>query len=234
MISRVHLSPPPTATRLRHIFAGVNSESCPNLLNFHLHTIYSDGQMQPKDIIKQAIARKVSHISITDHHTVEGFYHAYHYLQEYINQAAEGQYLEEPLPQLHIGIEINASLLFTEVHILGYGFNSNHPYIEPYLQGKTTAGIDYQAKSVINAIHHAGGIAVLAHPARYRRSPEELVPAAAALGIDGIETYYCYTNSMPWKPSSRQTHQVKQLGDRYELLHTCGTDSHGSAISTRL
>lgn len=234
MISRIHLSPHPTATRLRQIFTGVNFESCPNLLNFHLHTIYSDGQMQPKDIIKQAIAQKVTHISITDHHTVEGFYHAYQHLQECINQFAEDQHPVESLPQLHIGIEINASLLFTEVHILGYAFNSNHPYMEPYLQGKTTAGIDYQAKSVINAIHHAGGIAVLAHPARYRRSPEELVPAAAALGIDGIETYYCYTNLMPWKPSPRQTQQVKQLGDRYELLHTCGTDSHGFGISTRL
>ena len=182
--------------------------------------------MQPHEIINQAIALKVQHISITDHHTVEGYHQACQVLAEFPHTP--------DLPVLHIGIEINASLLFTEVHILGYGFDPNHHLIDPYLQRKTTAGIDYQAKSVINAIHQAGGIAVLAHPARYRRPPEELVPAAAALGIDGIETYYCYTNSMPWKPSPRQTLQVKQLGDRYDLLHTCGTDSHGFNISTRL
>lgn len=224
MISQIHLSP--TATRLRQVFTSVNSESCPNLLNFHLHTVYSDGQMQPQDIVRQAIASRVEHISITDHHTVHGYYQAREFLGQFTHIAK--------LPQLHIGIEINASLLFTEVHILGYSFDPRHAAIEPYLQGKTTAGIDYQAKSVINAIHQAGGIAVLAHPARYRRSPEELVPAAVALGIDGIETYYCYTNSMPWKSSPRQTQQVKQLGDRYELLHTCGTDSHGFSITTRL
>jgi hypothetical protein len=228
MISQILLSPQPTTTataKLRQIFGSVHPHCCPSLLNFHLHTVYSDGQMQPDDLIHQAIALQVEHISITDHHTVEGYFQACQVLEQ-----------QEPrkLPNLHIGIEINASLLFTEVHILGYGFDPNHPLIDPYLQAKTTAGIDYQAKSVINAIHHAGGLAVLAHPARYRRSPEELVPAAAALGIDGIETYYCYTNSIPWKPSNRQTQEVKQLGDRFELLHTCGTDSHGLSISTRL
>jgi predicted metal-dependent phosphoesterase TrpH len=223
MISQIHLSPQSSVTKLREIFASVHPLSCPSLLNFHLHTVYSDGQMQPQDVIKQAIALKAEHIAITDHHTVDGYFQA----QQFLPQSTHS-------PKLHIGIEINASLLFTEVHILGYEFDPSHPVVEPYLQKKSTAGIDYQAKSVINALHHAGGIAVLAHPARYRRSPEDLVPAAAALGIDGIETYYCYTNSMPWKPSVRQTQLVKQLGDRYELLHTCGTDSHGFSITTRL
>jgi predicted metal-dependent phosphoesterase TrpH len=226
MISQSYLSIPPTATRLRQVFASIHGGSCPNLLNFHLHTVYSDGQMQPCDLVEQAIALKLKHFAITDHHTIAGYNQARQFLDRVSSHPQ--------LPTMHIGIEINASLLFTEVHILGYGFAPSHPSIEPYLQSKTTAGIDYQAKSVINAIHQAGGIAVLAHPARYRRSPEELVPAAAALGIDGIETYYCYTNSIPWKPSSRQTQQVKILGDRYELLHTCGTDSHGFGITSRL
>ncbi|AFY74004.1 putative metal-dependent phosphoesterase, PHP family [Synechococcus sp. PCC 7502] len=229
MISQTRLSPQLTATKLRQIFGTVHAHSCPSLLNFHLHTVFSDGQMQPHEVVNQAINLNLAHIAITDHHTVDGYYQAHQILQQNHSYS-----LNSKLPHLHIGIEINASLLFTEVHILGYGFDPTHPFIEPYLQGKTTAGIDYQAKSVINSIHNAGGIAVLAHPARYRRSPEELVPAAAALGIDGIETYYCYTNSMPWKPSVRQTQQVKQLGDRYELLHTCGTDSHGFSIATRL
>ena len=225
MISQTRLSVQPTVTSLRQVLASVNVHSCPRLVNLHLHTNFSDGQMSPQNLIEQAIALEVEHIAITDHHTVAGYYQACQVLQSHSIRK---------LPYLHIGIEINASLLFTEVHILGYGFDPKHGLMQPYLQGKTTAGIDYQAKSVINAIHSAGGIAVLAHPARYRRSPEELVPAAASLGIDGIETYYCYTNLMPWQPSSRQTAQVKQLGDRYEILHTCGTDSHGLSISTRL
>ena len=120
------------------------------------------------------------------------------------------------------------------MHILGYGFDPQHEAMHPYLQGKTTAGLDYQAISVIKAIHLAGGLAVLAHPARYRRSPEDLIPAAAALGIDGVETYYGYDNSEPWKPSPRQTEEIRHLADMHGLMHTCGTDSHGFKIIKRL
>jgi predicted metal-dependent phosphoesterase TrpH len=230
MVSQVHTySQSLASTSLQNIFASVDSSSCPNLLNFHLHTVHSDGKMQPNDLIEQAIALQVSHISITDHHSVSGYRSAQAYLQKYADKNPHTQ-----LPKLWIGVEMNASLLFTEVHILGYDFDPAHVAMQPYLQGKTTAGIDYQAVSVISALHRAGGLAVLAHPVRYRRSPEELIPAAALLGIDGVETYYGYDNAEPWRPSPKQTDKVKKLGDRYNLLHTCGTDSHGLKISKRI
>ena len=220
-----------TATRkLRNIFASVDTMSCPHRLNFHLHTVYSDGKMQAVDLIQQAIALKLSHLAITDHHAIGGYYLAKQYLDRCVSQSSDPQ----SLPTLWSGIEINASLIFTEVHILGYGFDPEHESLHPYLQGKTTAGLDYQAISVIKAIHVAGGLAVLAHPARYRRSPEDLIPAAAALGIDGVETYYGYDSSDPWKPSPRQTEEIYQLAEMHGLMHTCGTDSHGFKISKRL
>jgi len=218
------------SSSLREIFASVDHGSCPNFLNFHLHTVYSDGQLQPQELIEQAIATELTNLAITDHHTVAGYREARRFLEEFVQTVS----IPFKLPDLWVGVEINASLLFTEVHILGYAFDPNEESISPYLQGKTTAGIDYQAKSVIDAIHEAGGIAILAHPARYRRSPEDLIPAAATLGIDGIETYYSYGNSNPWVPTPRQTEQVKALGDRFGLLHTCGTDSHGFRITSRL
>ena len=215
--------------RLRKIFASVDAMSCPHRLNFHLHTVHSDGKMQPIDLIQQAIALQVSDLAITDHHAIAGYYIAKQYLERF-DQSGDAK----KLPTLWSGIEVNASLIFTEVHILGYGFDTEHESMHPYLQGKTTAGLDYQAISVIKAIHLAGGLAVLAHPARYRRSPEDLIPAAAALGIDGVETYYGYDNSDPWKPSPRQTEEIRQIADMYGLIHTCGTDSHGFKISKRL
>ena len=84
-------------------------------------------------------------------------------------------------------MEITSSLLGVDVHILGYAFNPQHQAFKHYLQGGAPMGEDRQAKSVIQAIQAAGGIAVLAHPVRYRRSPEELIPAAAAMDIDGVE-----------------------------------------------
>ena len=217
-------------SKLRNIFASVDATSCPHRLNFHLHTLHSDGKMQPIDLIQQAIALHLSDLAITDHHAIAGYYIAKQYLDRSIEQSAD----PHTLPTLWSGIEVNASLIFTEVHILGYGFDPQHEAMHPYLQGKTTAGLDYQAISVIKALHLAGGLAVLAHPARYRRSPEDLIPAAAALGIDGIETYYGYDNSDPWKPSPRQTEEIRDLAESYGLMHTCGTDSHGFKISKRL
>lgn len=204
--------------------------SCPHRLNFHLHTVHSDGKMQPIDVVQQAIAMRVCHLAITDHHAISGYSIARQYLDQVFSQSDD----PHALPTLWSGIEINASLNFTEVHILGYGFDADHEAMQPYLQSKTTAGLDYQAISVIKSIHLAGGLAVLAHPARYRRSPEDLIPTAAALGIDGVETYYGYDNSDPWKPSPRQTEEIRDLADSYGLMHTCGTDSHGFKISRRL
>ena len=216
--------------RLRKIFATVDAVSCPHRLNFHLHTVHSDGKMQPIDLIQQAIVLGLCHLAITDHHAVSGYFIAREYLDQVISQSHD----PHALPTLWSGIEINASLNFTEVHILGYGFDPDHEAMQPYLQSKTTAGLDYQAISVIKSIHVAGGLAVLAHPARYRRSPEDLIPTAAALGIDGVETYYGYDNSDPWKPSPRQTEEIRHIADSYGLMHTCGTDSHGFKISRRL
>ena len=120
------------------------------------------------------------------------------------------------------------------MHILGYGFHADRPTIAPYLQGKAPKDDQAQAASVIRAIQQAGGLAVLAHPMRYRQSVEELIPAAVALGIDGVETYYAYNNPFPWAASPKQTQQVKQLSSFYHLLNTCGTDTHGADILRRV
>ena len=85
-----------------------------------------------------------------------------------------------------------------------------------------------------HAIQAAGGVAVLAHPVRYRRPPEELIPAAATLGIDGVETYYAYDNPAEWRPTPEKTERVEKLANAYALLSTCGTDSHGLTLTRRI
>ncbi|MGL6139323.1 MAG: PHP domain-containing protein, partial [Planktothrix sp.] len=98
-----------------------------------------------------------------------------------------------------------------------------------------TLGTDaYSAKNVINAIQQAGGLAVLAHPARYRYPVSELITEAAHLGMDGIEVYYAYRHTNPWLSTAKITNEVKQLADGYGLLNTCGTDTHGRDLLLRL
>lgn len=166
MISQSHsLAKCNWSVELKQIFVSVEAHSCPHFYNFHIHSINSDGRMQVEDIVNQAIDLGMSHLAITDHHTVEGYHAA-----KQLFKLKQSEHPDQVLPKLWVGVEINASLMFTEVHILGYGFDPEHEAMQVYLQGKTTAGIDYQAINVINAIHQAGGLAVLAHPVRYRRS----------------------------------------------------------------
>lgn len=217
------------ASTLRRVFENLSVESCPHTYNFHMHTVCSDGKLQPGELMTQAIAIGLKGLAITDHHTVEGYRAAQCWLEDW-----QWNHPGQPVPQLWTGTEINASLLNTEVHILAYAFNPHHSAIQPYLCRRTISGKDYQADRVIAAIQQAGGLAVLAHPARYRRSHHELIPAAAQAGINGVEAFYAYSNPAPWKPSPQQTHEVRSLSAKYHLLNTCGTDTHGRSLLQRL
>lgn len=212
---------------LKAAFQSVTAASCPHTYNFHLHTLYSDGRLEPQHLIDQAIQTGLVGLAITDHHSVDGYWHARDVLQ------SRAQSRSRPLPQLWSGIEITASLIETQVHILGYGFDPHHSALQPYVQGLAPIGLEAEARHVISGLHQAGGLAVLAHPARYRRPVKELVGAAAQNGIDGIETFYCYGNNDPWEPSPSQTQTLTRLAGQYHLLQTCGTDTHGLDICRR-
>ncbi|HEY9811890.1 MAG TPA: PHP domain-containing protein [Halomicronema sp.] len=229
-LARFSVKPPAQdMPALKQVFQNVGAASCPFQYNFHLHTVYSDGQLKPEELIEQAIEFGLLGLAITDHHSIGG----YQVAQSWLNERAESS-VNVSLPHLWTGVEINADLLGCEVHILGYAFNPESSSMKPYLQGKTTKGTDYLAGTVIEAIHWAGGLAVLAHPCRYRVPALELIPTARQLGIDGVEAFYAYNNPSPWCPSERQTDLVCNLSAEHGLLNTCGTDTHGKSILQRL
>lgn len=214
---------------LKQVFQRIDAQSCPQLFNFHMHTVHSDGKLEPGDLMCQAIAIGLKGMAITDHHSISGYQAALAWLEDW-----KWSHPDAHVPYLWSGAEINANLLDNEVHILAYAFESEHPSMKPYLQKIPSTGKAYQAVNVITAIHEAGGLAVLAHPARYRRSHFDLIPAAAGDGIDGVETFYAYNNPKPWKPSVVETEEVQQLAEKFDLFNTCGTDSHGLNLLHRL
>lgn len=73
-------------------------------------------------------------------------------------------------------------------------------------------------KTVIDAIHEAGGIAVLAHPCKcdYVKCINDII----AFGIDGIEVVH---------PSASEEQQatLKKIAAKHKLLMTGGSDFHG-------
>jgi hypothetical protein len=75
------------------------------------------------------------------------------------------------------------------------------------------------------AIHHAGGLAVLAHPCLYSLADDRLESLVRALvkgGLQGLEIYYP-------EHSKAQIAFYERLAVKYGLLATGGTDFHGAA-----
>ncbi|MEO1210214.1 MAG: PHP domain-containing protein [Cyanobacteria bacterium J06638_20] len=210
---------------LQKVFESVTPASCPLSYNFHMHTICSDGRLTPEALIQQALSIGLRGLAITDHHSVGGFRRAQQWLSAH---------QPEDAPHLWSGVEITSRLLNNDVHILAYAFDPEYADLQIYLQGDSVQGDRAHADVVIDIVHQAGGLAVLAHPDRYRSTAAELIPTAAELGIDGVETYYAYNNPNPWCPSPRQTREVFSLGECYGLLHTCGTDTHGLNLLQRI
>jgi len=78
---------------------------------------------------------------------------------------------------------------------------------------------------VINLIHQAKGVAVLAHPGT--SLPEAVIAQLVDCGLDGIEVFH---------PAHQppQIEHYTQLVGRYDLLMSGGSDSHGDSEGARI
>ena len=103
----------------------------------------------------------------------------------------------------------------------------------PYSSGDAAVGAPLRAGEVRKAIHEAGGIAILAHPGRYRLGFSELIDAAAELGFDGGEAWYDYDMQERWEPTPLICESIDKQLKNLGLLRTCGTDTHGVDLEGR-
>ena len=79
---------------------------------------------------------------------------------------------------------------------------------------------------LIKAIHVAGGIAVIAHPACcWAFNMEKFMKDLKDIGLDGIEIYYPYPR---WRKYMKfaPVEKLEQIADKYNLIKTGGTDLH--------
>ena len=110
---------------LRAVLDTVGPESCPGLLNFHCHTVCSDGSLEPIALIEQATERKLSHLAVTDHHSTAAYVPMVAWLERARDQG-------ETTPTLWSGMEISCILRGCLVHVLALGFTPGHPALLPY------------------------------------------------------------------------------------------------------
>ncbi len=215
---------------LAAVLAGVHAGSCPGTLNFHCHTLCSDGSLAPESLGAQALALGLRHLAVTDHHSTA----ALAPLRRWFAAQAEGG---AAVPTLWSGVEISCLLEGCLVHVLALGFAEDSAEaleaLAPYRQGSAPVGEELRAAEVVRRIHGAGGLALLAHPARYRLPFARLIGAAAELGMDGGEAWYDYAMQPRWQPTPLVCASIAAQLEELGLLRSCGTDTHGLALHGR-
>lgn len=191
-------------------------------VNLHMHSNFSDGELNVIDLVKQAKEKDLKYIAITDHNTLNA------YLQTDI--------LKEEIVIPAIEFDCWYGTVF--LHMLGLGVDVNNKELQS-LCAKTKRGteadwvrifsFDKHPRKLINAIHNAGGIAVLAHPACCFTFTglDRLVKNLVKLGLDGIEVYYPYTRHRKIV-KFHTVASVEKIADKYNLIKTGGTDEHGN------
>ncbi len=211
---------------LAAVLASVTPACCPTRLNFHCHTTLSDGSLQPEQLAHKAIAIGLEHLAVTDHHSIAG--------SDRVTAALEvARRQGQVVPTLWRGVEISCLLEGCLVHVLALGFAADHSSLEPYLQGSSVVGDGLRADAVLKAVRAADGLALLAHPARYRLPFATLIAAAAELGFDGAETWYDYEMQPRWQPTPLVCEAIARDLHSRGLLQSCGTDTHGLELHGR-
>ncbi|MCB1649729.1 MAG: PHP domain-containing protein [Pseudomonadales bacterium] len=247
------------------------------LADLHSHTHYSDGTLSPQALLARARERQVDWLAITDHDSTD----ALHLLRE-CPPAQE-------TPRLIAGVELSTLWEGHEIHIVGLGFDIDHPGLQALLLRQQTlrrermqamdmnlqkAGhcglMDYlntlpctslsrnhvadfliargivkskdqafkrflgdrgriasaahwcSIGEAVDTLHAAGGLAVMAHPTRYRVGRMQfrrLLGEFAQSGGDGLEV--SYSNLDP----ARMQH-LATLCLEYGFWASTGSDFH--------
>ena len=191
--------------------------------DLHMHSNCSDGRLSFEELIEDAKTKNYKLIAIADHNTIEG--------HKKEHNTAELKLLQ--------AIEFDCWYKGVLVHLLGYGidiYNKELLALCAKTKKETEADIvrlfnHRHPKDVIKAIHNAGGVAVLAHPACYWAiNLDNFVKSLIELGLDGIEVFYPYRRHRGII-KFHKAETVKKIAQKYNLIMTGGSDSHGEIQS---
>lgn len=248
------------------------------IFDLHVHTTYSDGLLNPNQVVDLAIRKGIDGIAITDHDTILGIEPAIQYSKR-INGISV-------IP----GIEFGCVYKDEEVHVLGYfidyssseilnitnvlrkgrisrglkmtekinnlgiklnieevrdlakddyigrphiaralvkrGYVSNvQEAFEKYLNRGKLGYIERYTLTVeqaITLIHKSNGLAILAHPGLLK--DKKIIGYCIRIGIDGLEAIHS-------KHSKKDIKEILEIGKKYGLIITGGSDCHGEIIN---
>jgi predicted metal-dependent phosphoesterase TrpH len=119
--------------------------------DFHLHTLVSDGELTPVELVRRAAAHGVRALSITDHDT----FGAYAWEGGAVFAEAERLGLA-----LTVGMEIDADLDGLEVHLLGLELDSGDAGLRAHVAAVREARVERARAElpIVNALLGAGSL----------------------------------------------------------------------------
>ena len=215
------------------------------LVDFHMHSIYSDGVKSPEELLHHALDCNLSMMALTDHDEIDGIKAL---------RTAQEQLDPEKTIKIINGCEFSADYKDKSIHILGYHFDETNKELRDfikYFKSKREERIDEIIKRcnnvgyfiskddllkkfpktqaygpkvkievpyIIDIIHKAGGLAVMAHPKLV--CSDEYVVEMLAYDFDGMEVYHTKHNADDVK-------RYKALATEHNLFITGGSDYHG-------
>lgn len=97
------------------------------LMDLHTHTIYSDGDLTPDELIDLASSKNIKIMSITDHDNVLAYQHI----------------TDKKGIKLIPGVELSAQVDKGRMHILGYGIDTNNENLNKELSNLKESNIGY-------------------------------------------------------------------------------------------
>ena len=248
------------------------------LVDFHMHSIYSDGVKSPEELLRHALDCNLSMMALTDHDEIDGIKAL---------RTAQEQLDPEKTIKIINGCEFSADYKDKSIHILGYRFDETNKEIRDFIEyfkskreerideiirrcnnagyfiskdellkkfpktqayGRPHIGqllidggyakdindvfkdilrkdspcyvpkVKIEVPYIIDIIHKAGGLAVMAHPKLV--TSDEYVVEMLAYDFDGMEVYHTKHNDDDVK-------RYKALAKEHNLFITGGSDYHG-------
>ena len=248
------------------------------LVDFHMHSIYSDGVKSPEGLLRHAIDCNLSMMALTDHDEIDGIKAL---------RTAQEQLDPEKTIKIINGCEFSADYKDKSIHILGYRFDETNKELRDFIEyfkskreerideiirrcnnvgyfiskdellkkfpktqayGRPHIGqllidggyakdindvfkgilrkdspcyvpkVKVEVPYIIDIIHKAGGLAVMAHPKLV--CSDEYVVEMLAYDFDGMEVYHTKHNDDDVK-------RYKALAKEHNLFITGGSDYHG-------
>ena len=248
------------------------------LVDFHMHSIYSDGVKSPEELLRHALDCNLSMMALTDHDEIDGIKAL---------RTAQEQLDPEKTIKIINGCEFSADYKDKSIHILGYRFDETNKELRDFIEyfkskreerideiirrcnnvgyfiskdellkkfpktqayGRPHIGqllidggyakdindvfkdilrkdspcyvpkVKIEVPYIIDIIHKAGGLAVMAHPKLV--SSDEYVVEMLSYDFDGMEVYHTKHNDDDVK-------RYKALATKHNLFITGGSDYHG-------